>query len=63
MEEKYCQYEMAVAFCSNTVRSTQGIMGFLMAFVRQIQYIDQYISDLKIDLVKITIKIYDQNSS
>lgn len=54
---------MAVAFCSNTVRSTQGIMGFLMAFVRQIQYIDQYISDLKIDLVKITIKIYDQNSS
>lgn len=58
MEQKYCQDEMAVAFCSNTVRSTQGIMGFLMAFVQQIQYNDQFISDLKIDLFKITIQIF-----
>lgn len=58
MEQKYCQDEMAVAFCSNTVRSTQGIMEFLMAFVQQIQYNDQYISDLKIDLFKITIQIF-----
>lgn len=58
MEQKYCQDEMAVAFCSNTVRSTQGIMRFLMAFVQQIQYNDQFISDLKIDLFKITIQIF-----